>query len=172
MDLGFEVVSLPETDAVAVGETAPDFTRPFVTAEYWEDRTLSDLAGEGPVVLVFHPMVGSFPATYAWQEIADRDWDDHATVVGVSISTPYAHRELIREHGLEDGDYALFSDPQNGIADAYGIENDLDGMAGVSEPRPAVYVLEPDRTVAYAWVAEQWPAFPDYGEVGDVLSDL
>ena len=22
----------------------------------------------------------------------------------------------------------------------------------------------------YAWVAEQWPAFPEYGEVGDVLS--
>ncbi|MFB6228568.1 MAG: redoxin domain-containing protein [Halobacteriales archaeon] len=171
MDLGFDVVSMPEADAVEVGETAPDFTRPLVTAEYWEDRALSELTAGGPVLLVFHPMAGSFPATYVWQEIADRGWDDHATVVGVSISTPYAHRALIRERGLGDGDYGLFSDPDNGVAEAYGIENDLDGMAGVSEPRPAAYLLEPDRTVTYAWVADQWPAFPDYDEIEDALSD-
>jgi len=35
---------------------------------------------------------------------------------------------------------------------------------------PTVYVREPGRTVAYAWVMEQWPAFPECGEVGDVLS--
>ena len=64
MDLGFDVVNLPETDAIEDGETAPDFTRPLVTAEYWEDRALSELAAEGPVLLVFHPMDGSFPATY------------------------------------------------------------------------------------------------------------
>jgi peroxiredoxin len=169
MDLGFEVVSLPEANAIEEGETAPDFTRPLVTAEYWEDRALSDLTAEGPVLLVFHPMAGSFPATYVWQEITEREWDDHATVVGVSIATPYAHRDLIRERGLEDGDYALFSDPGNGVADAYGIANDLDGMAGIAEPRPAVYLIDADRTVAYAWVATEWPAFPDYEEIETVL---
>ena len=169
MDLGFEVVSLPEADAVEEGEQAPDFTRPLVTAEYWENRSLASLTAEGPVLLVFHPMAGSFPATYVWQEVTDRDWDDHATVVGVSIATPYAHEQLIRERGLEDGDYALFSDPANDVADDYGITYDLDGMAGVEAPRPAVYLLDPDRTVTYAWVADRWPAFPDYDEVGTAL---
>jgi peroxiredoxin len=171
MDLGFDVVSLPEADAIEEGETAPEFTRPLVTAEYWEDRALSELAAEGPVLLVFHPMDGSFPATYIWREIVDRDWDDHARVVGVSVSTPYAHENLIRERGLEDGDYALFSDPNNGVAEVYGIAHDLDGMTGIAEPRPAVYLVESDRTVAYAWVADQWPAFPDYEAIEDVLAD-
>jgi len=169
MDLGFDVVSLPEADAVEEGETAPDFTRPLVTAEYWEDRALSDLASEGPILLVFHSMDGSFPATYVWQEITGRGWDDYATVVGLSISTPYAHRDLIRERDLEGGDYALFSDPDNGVAEAYGVAHDLDGMTGVSEPRPAVYLLESDRTVAYAWVADRWPAFPDYEAIEEAL---
>lgn len=172
MDLGFDVVSLPEADAVEEGETAPDFTRPLVTPEHWEDRALSELTAAGPVLLMFHPMAGSFPATYVWQEITDRGWDEHAQVVGLSIATPYAHKDLIRERGLSDGDYALFSDPNNGVAAAYGIAYDLGGMAGVAEPRPAAYLLEPDRTVAYAWVADQWPAFPDYEEIENALGDL
>jgi peroxiredoxin len=170
MDLGFEVVSLPEADAIEAGEQAPDFTRPLVTGEYWENRALSDLTTEGPVLLVFHPMAGSFPATYVWQEITDRGWDDHATVVGVSIATPYAHRDLIRERGLEDGDYALFSDPGNGVADAFGITYNLDGMAGIAEPRPAVYLVDADRTVTHAWVATEWPAFPDYEAIQAALN--
>ncbi|MFW6000474.1 MAG: peroxiredoxin, partial [Halorubrum sp.] len=39
----FDVVSLPETPHVAAGETAPDFTRPLVNGEYWEDRALADV---------------------------------------------------------------------------------------------------------------------------------
>ncbi|NHN60627.1 MULTISPECIES: redoxin domain-containing protein [Halorussus] len=164
----FDVVELPETDHVAEGDTAPDFTRPLVDEEYWEDASLSDLTDEGPVLLVFFPMDGAFPATYVWNEIRDRGWgrDEDVTVVGLSISDPYAHKQLIEERGM---DYRLFSDPQNGVAEEYGIVNDLDGMAGVSEPRPAVFLLDEDRTVEYAWVAEEWPDFPDYDEVEDAL---
>ncbi|MFC4450592.1 redoxin domain-containing protein [Halorussus aquaticus] len=177
----FDVVSLPDTDHVAEGDTAPDFTRPLVNDEYWEDAALSDLTDEGPVLLVFFTMDGAFPATYMWNEIRDRAWGSEAqraseeasgetaneedrdlTVVGLSISDPYAHKQLVEERGVE---YRLFSDPQNGVAEEYGIVNDLDGMAGVSEPRPAVFLLDGDRTVEYAWVAEEWPDFPDYDEV-------
>jgi peroxiredoxin len=164
----FEVVELPETDHVEVGDTAPDFTRPLVNGEYWEDASLSDLTDEGPVLLVFFTMDGAFPATYMWNEIRDRSWDDgrNLTVVGLSISDPYAHKQLVEERGM---DYRLFSDPQNGVAEEYGISHDLDGMAGVSEPRPAVFLLDGDRTVEYAWIAEEWPDFPDYDEVEDAI---
>jgi peroxiredoxin len=174
----FDVVDLPEADHVEAGETAPDFTRPLVNDEYWSDTSLSDLTDEGPVLLVFYPMDGSFPATYIWNEIRDRAWgseatgasevasgdpaSDHLTVVGVSISTPYAHKDLIEDRGM---DYDLFSDPANGVAEQYGIAHDLDGMAGVSEPRPAVFLLDADRAVEYAWVAAEWPDFPPYDEV-------
>ena len=171
MDLPFEVVDLPPTDHPEVGDRAPDFERPLVGREYWEDTALSDLTAEGPVALVFHPMDGAFPATYIWNEIHDREWldSDAYELVGLSVSSPYEHTDLLEARGVGT---RLFSDPGNGVAERYDIVNDLDGMAGVSEPRPAVFVVDEERVVQYAWVAQEWPDFPDYDEVGAVLADL
>ena len=164
----FDVVELGPADEPDEGETAPDFARPLVNDEYWEDVALSDLVADGPVLLVFYTMDGAFPATYIWNELRDRAWDDDhdVAIVGLSISTPYEHSAFIEDRGI---DYRLFSDPANGVAEEYGIVNDLDGMTGVSEPRPAVFLLDDDRTVEYAWVATEWPAFPDYDEVERAL---
>jgi peroxiredoxin len=166
MELDFDVVALGAPDHPEVGETAPDFERPLVTDEHWEDVALSELTAEGPVALIFHSMNGAFPATYVWNELRDRDIDAYdASVVGLSISTPYAHKRLIEERDLADTGVRFFSDPANGVAERYGIVNDLDGMAGVAEPRPATFVLDEERTVQYAWAASEWPAFPDYDEL-------
>lgn len=167
-DIDFEVVDLGPADHPEPGTKAPDFTRPLVTDEYWEDQSLSTLAadGETPLVLVCYPMNGSFLARYIWDEITDREWTADARVVGLTISTPYDHKAFIRDRDLS---VDLFSDPSNGVADAYGIVHDLDGMADVSEPRPAVFVLDTDRTIEYAWVATEWPAFPDYDAVEDAV---
>ena len=163
----FDVVSLEHTDHPDIGESAPDFTRPLVTEEFWEDRTLSKLADGGRLVLVFTPMTGSFLAEYAWNEIRDRGWDEFdATVVGVTVSTPYAASRFLDEQDLP---FALFSDPSNEVAARYGVEHDLDGMAGVSEPRLAVFVLESDLTVEETWVATEWPEFPDYDDLENTL---
>lgn len=170
MGLPFDVVDLPEADHIEEGEQAPDFERPLVTNEYWEDATLSELQDDAPVVLIFHPMDGDFPATYVWKQVRDREWDDRARVVGLSISTPYEHTRFLDEWGLED--YELFSDPANGVAETYGLVNDLDGMAGIEEARPAVYVLDEERIVRYTWVAETWPDFPNYDEVEDAIKAL
>jgi peroxiredoxin len=166
MELSFDVVELGDADHPREGEQAPDFVRPLVNEEYWEDVALSELTAEGPVVLLFHSMDGAFPATYLWNEIRDREFDSYdATVVGVSVSTPYEHKTLIEEQALTGRGFRLFSDPGNGVAEQYGIVNDLDGMHGVSEPRPAAFVIDGDRTVQYAWVAQEWPEFPDYDEL-------
>ena len=45
-------------------------------------------------------------------------------------------------------------------------------MAGVEEPRPAVFVLDGERVVQYAWVAEEWPDFPDYDVVEAAMDEL
>ncbi|WP_436902655.1 redoxin domain-containing protein [Halovenus halobia] len=173
MELDFDVVDLDAPDHPEEGELAPDFERPLVNDEYWEDTSLSDLTDEGPVVLLFHPMDGAFPTTYMWNEIRDRGFDDYdATVVGLSISTPYEHKTTLDERNIEDTDFALFSDPANEVAERYGIVNDLDGMTGVSEPRPATFVLDEERTVQYAWAAEEHPAFPDYDELEAAVEDV
>ena len=66
VELGFDVVELGPADHPEAGDTAPDFTRPLVTDEYWEDTSLSAVCADSddPVVLAFHSMDGSFPATY------------------------------------------------------------------------------------------------------------
>lgn len=165
-ELDFDVVELGPADHPEEGETAPDFTRPLVNEEYWEDTSLAEVCADSddPVIVLFHAMDGAFPATYLWNEVRDRAWHERATLVGVSISTPYAHKDLLAERDIE-GQARLFSDPDNGVAEAYGIGMSLDGMAGVAEPRPAIFVLDSDRTVEYAWVGQQWPAFPDYDAV-------
>jgi peroxiredoxin len=165
----FDVVELDATDHPEVGEEAPDFTRPLVDSEVWEDVSLSSLLEDGPLVLLFHPMDGAFPATYIWNEVRDRGWTDEIDVVGLSISTPYEHKQLIGERSI---DARLFSDPQNGVAEKYGIVNDLDGMASISEPRPAAFVIDGEGTVQYAWVAEEWPAFPEYDAIEAAIDEL
>ena len=166
MELGFDVVELPPHDAPSEGEEAPDFVRPLVNDEYWEDTALSEVA---PALLVFYPMNGSFPATYIWQGVRDRGWTDEADVVGVTVSTPYSHRRFLDEYGVAA---RLFADPSNGVAREYGLEHDLDGMEGIEEPRPAVFAVDDDMTVEYAWVAEEYPEFPPYEEVGEAIEGL
>ncbi len=165
----FDVVELDATDHPEVGEEAPDFTRPLVDSEVWEDVSLSSLLEDGPLVLLFHPMDGAFPATYIWNEVRDRGWTDEIDVIGLSISTPYEHKQLIEERSIGA---RLFSDPQNGVAETYDIVNDLDGMAGISEPRPAAFVIDEEGTVQYAWVAEEWPDFPEYDAIEAAIDGL
>ncbi|MFB6360948.1 MAG: redoxin domain-containing protein, partial [Halobacteriales archaeon] len=133
---------------------------------------LSELTADGPVLLVFHPMDGAFPTTYLWKEITDRGWGERLQVVGVSVSDPYAHKAPIRERGLETGDYALYADPRNGLAEAFGVTHDLDGMEGITEARPAVFLLDGSHTVQYVWTASEWPVFPDYDAVEAAIDEL
>lgn len=165
MDLEFDVVELGQTDHPEVGETVPEFTRPLVSAEYWEDAALSSLYEDGPLLVVFHSMIGAFPPTYIWQELQDREIPAQIESVGLSIATPYAHAEFIRERALDEHGVRFFADPANTVAGEYNIEVDLDGMTGISEPRPATFVIDTDGTITYAWVGETVPAFPDYDEL-------
>ena len=164
----FDVVALPETDHVDEGDTAPDFTRPLVNAEYWEDRALAD-AVEGPTLLLFHPMDGAFQATYLYNTVDEHGWADRVDVLGLSVSSPYAHKRLLAERG--DG-ARIFADPGAGVIEEYGLAHGIDGMTGITEARPAVFLLDADRTVEYAWVAREHPEFPDAEAIDDAIDRL
>ena len=160
----FEVTELGPTDHLEAGDEVADFTRPLVTAEFWEDRALSDVAAdEGRTILVCTPMIGSFAAKYIYDELEERDWFGRADrIVGLTASTPYGVSSFLDENEFP---FAIFVDPANEVADSLGIVHDLDGMEGISEPRIAVFGLEPDLTVDSAWVATEWPEFPPYDEL-------
>ena len=164
--MGFPVVDLEPAPGPPVGQPAPTFERPLVTAECWEDRTLTDVAGDR-TVLVFTPMVGSFVARYLWQAVLERGWPDRdVELVGISASTPYGISRFVDDHRIDCG---IFADPGNGIARSYGLTHDLDGMAGLEEPRPAVVVLGPDRAVEDWWAAREWPSFPPYEDLEEAF---
>ncbi|WP_255169394.1 redoxin domain-containing protein [Natrononativus amylolyticus] len=165
----FDVVDLGPADHPASGDEAPDFVRPLVTADDWTDRSLSSLLEEGATVLVFTPMIGSFVAQYVWDELRERGWgvagdagESGVSVAGVTASTPYSI-----SHFLDEREYpfSIFADPANEVAAAYGIAHDLDGMAGVSEPRLAFVAVGGEGAVEAAWVAREWPEFPDYDDL-------
>ncbi len=84
----------------------------------------------------------------------------------MSAANPYTATRFLEENDLEA---RIFADPANDVARAYGIEHDVDGMAGISEPRPAIIALDSDGTVEYAWAADEWPEFPDYDALEDEL---
>ncbi len=168
MDLGFDVVDLPQTAHPTAGDLAPEFTRPLVGTEFWEDRSLSTVV-DGPTLLLIHPMDGAFQTTYLYNEIDDRGWTDQLDVYGLSISTPYEHKRLLDERG--EG-VRVFSDPSATVIETYGAAHDIDGMAGITEARPAVFLLNSDRVVTYAWVATEHPAFPEYDELDAAIGRL
>ncbi|WP_293031604.1 redoxin domain-containing protein [Natronococcus sp.] len=158
----FDVVELEPADHLEPGTEAPDFTRPLVTDEFWEDRSLADLV-DGQTILVFTPMIGSFVAKYVWDELAERGWlEREERVVGITASTPYGISSFLDENDLPA---EVVADPTNEIAAEYGIGHDLDGMTGIGEPRLAFVALDADRTVESIWVADEWPEFPDYDEL-------
>ncbi|MGM0591028.1 MAG: redoxin domain-containing protein [Halobacteriota archaeon] len=166
----FDVVDLPETDHVEVGETAPNFTRPLVTDEFWEDVSLDALTASGPVLLVFYPMDGTGVAQSTWIEVRERGWGDgEVEIVGLSSSSVYEHRAFIDDHWLP---YRLFSDPGGGVAEQYGVTHDHDGMAGLVEARPAVYLVDENMQVDYCWVGTTWPDKPDFDEVAAAMASL
>ena len=58
------------------------------------------------------------------------------------------------------------------MIEKYGLAHDIDGMTGVTEARPSVFLLDADRTVEYAWVASEHPDFPDGEAIDDAVERL
>lgn len=155
---------------VDVGDTAPDFTAPLANGDV-EPFTLSDQLGDSPVVLAFFP--GAFTSVCTsemntLQEDLDRLEESGATLYGVSVDTPFALNEFREQEGLEFG---LVSDTNKEIIDAYDAEMDFADMGYHGVAKRAVFVLDADGEVTYAWVSDDPGAEPDYDELAEAASD-
>lgn len=82
---------------------------------------------------------------------------ENTVVLGVSTDGVYSHRAFAENHRI---DFPLLSDSDGRVAEAYGVRVDgLDDHCGVA--RSAVFVIDPDRTVQYAWRSEGTADEPD-----------
>ncbi|WP_435145173.1 peroxiredoxin family protein [Halobaculum sp. P14] len=154
-------------EPLSVGDTAPDFTAPFVTpnGSVGEAR-FSDLL-EQPVLLCFYTVDFSPDCIDEWCSFRDFDWfasGDDVRVVGVSKSGPRLHRQFIKRLDLG---FPLYSDTNLDISAAFGVRYRAFGLFARS--RRSCFLVDENREIRYRWLADHWlDATRDTPPVSDI----
>lgn len=153
------------------GESAPEFEGLYCDGETFRPRTLAESLGDRGAVLVFDGFVGSAIATNWWRlyELAGWHEFDGVPVYGVHRDGPYAVNAFIREREIPFG---LFADVDGEIAEAYDLLTERQGMAGVHTSRRAIFVLDDEATVTYAWDTDEWVSPVSRSEIGAAVAEL
>jgi peroxiredoxin len=147
------------------GDTAPAFTAPLATGDI-ETFSLADaVETASPVVLAFFP--GAFTSVCShemrtFQDRLDELSDAGATLYGVSVDSPFALNEFRDQLSLS---FDLVSDTDREAIDAYSIATDFEAIGVHNIAKRAVFVVDADRTVTYAWVSDDPGVEPDYDEL-------
>ncbi|MFB6169393.1 MAG: redoxin domain-containing protein [Haloferacaceae archaeon] len=146
------------------GDTAPTFHATLANGDV-EEFDLADHLGDGPVVLAFFPGAFTPPCSnemVALQDHLDEFEEAGATVLGLSADSAFSLNAFRDEYDLE---FDLVSDTGRDAIEDYGVLIDIEsiGLHGVANR--AVFVLDEEGTVTYAWVADEPPEEPDYEEL-------
>ncbi len=153
------------------GDTVPSLPVTVVTDDITQ-TSLSGVAANGPVCLAFFPAAYTETCTEELCQFRDqysRLADGPGQLIGISTDTPFVLRQFRSEHDLP---YPLISDHGGTLVSSFGIElafPDL-GMNGLAQR--AVYCLDADLTIRYAWIADDPGQEPPYEEVLDQLTAL
>jgi len=146
------------------GDSALAFSATLANGDV-EAFDLADHLGDGPVVLAFFP--GAFTPPCSNEMVALQGHLDEfeaagATVLGVSADSAFSLNAFRDEYGLE---FDLVSDTGRGAIEEYDLLIDVEsiGLHGVANR--AVFVLDDEGTVTYAWTADEPSTEPDYEEL-------
>ena len=141
---------------VETGESAPDFRVPKAGGEAYNDVELfqlSDVVGDGPIVLAFYPAAftqGCTAEMCTFRDSMDVFEDHDALVYGVSVDLPFAQNVWIDQHGLN---FPMLSDWNHDVIHAYDVV--LEDMYDVVEvAQRSVFVIDTDGNVTYTWVRD------------------
>ncbi len=154
---------------VKAGDRAPDFE--LVDTQRRGVR-LSALRGK-KVVLAFYP--GAFTKVCQKELCAFRDMMAElnkleAQVLGISVDSPFANAAFAAANQIE---FPLLSDYTRAVSKMYGgVHEDFAGLQGFSVSKRAVFVIDKDGKVQYAWVSEDPGQEPPYQEVQAVLARI
>jgi peroxiredoxin len=151
---------------VSVGDDAPEFTAPLANGSI-DSFTLSDRLAEAPLVLAFFPAAFTPTCTAEMYTFRDRLSEFEridATVYGVSIDTPFTLNEFRDRNDLNFG---LVGDSNREAVDVYDVSMDFDAYGVDRVAKRAVFVVDRDGVVTYAWVSDDPGAEPDYDAVAD-----
>ena len=147
---------------IAIGTKAPDFN---LFNQKRERVSLEGHRGK-KVVIAFFP--AAFTSVCEKELCTFRDSlsaldDVGATVLGVSVDAPFANAAFASKNNLN---FSILSDYTREATRAYGvaIEN-FAGMPGYTASNRAVFVVNAEGTITYAWVGPNPGVEPDYEEV-------
>lgn len=155
--------------ALTIGSKAPDFT--LIDTER-NERTLKQFLGK-KTVLAFYPGAFTSPCTKELCTFRDSMANLNtlnAQVIGISVDGPFANKAFADANNLT---FPLLSDYASEVSKKYGgVHFDFAGMKGYTAAKRAVYVLDQNGTVKYAWVSENPGVEPPYDEINKVLSSI
>ncbi|MCX7750872.1 MAG: peroxiredoxin [Candidatus Bipolaricaulota bacterium] len=152
-----------------VGDRAPAFTL-VDTAR--QPVRLADFRGK-KLVLAFYP--GAFTKVCERELCALRDMLAklealNAQVLGISVDSPWANGAFGAANRIS---FPLLSDYTREVSRRYGgVHEDFAGLQGYSVSKRAVFVLDGDGIVRYAWVSDDPGREPPYGEIERALAGI
>jgi peroxiredoxin len=151
--------------AIAVGQTAPDFT---LQNQDKKEVKLSDFAGKKNVVLVWYPLDWSPTCTNEHtcfvNDLGNFDQLD-AEVLGVSVDSIWSHKAYADKMGIK---YSLLADfhPKGAMSEKYGVYLADKGITG-----RAIAIINKQGNVAW-FKNYDIPVVPDVKEVASALSQV
>src|SRR3989442_13414277 len=151
--------------AIAVGQTAPDFT---LKNQYDKEVELSDFKGKKNVVLMFYPLDWSHTCTQEHvcfvNDMKKFDTLD-AEVLGISVDSAWSHKAYAEKMGIK---YSLLADfqPRGAMAERYGVFLPDKGITG-----RAIVIVNKDGKVALVKNYDI-PVVPDVTEVASALQQV
>jgi peroxiredoxin len=155
--------------AVKVGDRAPDFTL-FDTEK--KSRSLKEFLGR-KTVLAFYP--GAFTGACDKEMCTFRDSLTtfnklDAQVVGISVNDPFSNKGFAQVYNLS---FPLLSDLTRQTVKTYsGVHEDFGGVTGYSVSKRAIFILDREGTVKYAWISEIPGNEPNYDEITKALQAI
>ncbi len=152
-----------------VNDVAPDFTLKNTNKE---DVSLSQF-NDKTVVLAFYP--GAYTGVCDTEMCTLQDnlkaFDElEATVLGISVDSPWANGGFSKQYNLE---FELLSDFNREVIKSYDVVFEgLGGIEGYTCANRAVYIVQ-NGVIKYAWEASPNPGVePDYNEIKTSLQSL
>jgi peroxiredoxin len=154
------------------GNHAPNFELPGTADGQVDTYSLGEAVNaEKAVLLLFYPFDFSPVCTNELCAIRDAEWFQFTPgleVWGVSGDSTYAHDAFVAEYGLN---FPLLSDYHATVAADYDVHYDeFENHTGV--PKRAVFLIDPDQTVRYAWATDDAYEKPDFVPVKAALDKL